>query len=244
MDLVGAVGKAEGAGAGVGAGEEGVLGDTHPTVCLDGAVDDPTRHRRGDDLDRGDLGPSSLVPDGVHHPCRLEGQQARLLDLAAGLRDPLLHHTLLGDRLAEGLAFGDPPDHGTQRPLGEADQPHAVVDAAGAEASLGDAEPVALLLQQVLGGDTNVLEGHLHVALGVLVAEDRQVAVGRDPGGVQRHDDHRLLPVGIGVGIGDPHEDRDRAAGPPGVGGPPLAAVDDVLVAVPLDAGLDVAGVG
>ena len=211
---------------------------------LDRAVDDPAGHRRGDDLDGGDLGAGRLVAHGVHHPGRLEGQQAGLLDLAAGLGDPFLDDALLGDGLAEGLAVGDPADHGPQRTLGEADQPHAVVDPARAEASLGDAEAVAFLLQQVVRGDANVLEGHLHVPLGVLVAEDRQVAERGDPGGVQRHDDHRLLPVGISVGVGDAHEDRDRAVGPAGVGRPPLATVDDVLVAVTLDAGLDVAGIG
>ena len=47
-----------------------------------------------------------------------------------------------------------------------------------------------------------------------------------------------------GGGIGLAHEDGDFAARIAGAGGPPLAAVDDVLVAVADDAGLDVGGVG
>ena len=54
--------------------------------------------------------------------------------------DPLLDHALLGQRLAERHPLGDPAAHQLERPLGRADAAHAVVDAAGAEAGLGDGE--------------------------------------------------------------------------------------------------------
>ena len=43
----------------------------------------------------------------------------------------------------------DAPAHGLERALGDADQPHAVVDAPGAEPPLRDLEAAALAEQQV-----------------------------------------------------------------------------------------------
>jgi len=60
----------------------------------------------------------------------------------------------------------------------------------------------------------------------------------RQPGG---HQDHRLLLVARGiVGIGLAHQDVELAARVAGAARPPLAAVDHVMVAVALDAALDV----
>ena len=56
---------------------------------------------------------------------------------------------LLGDRLAEGDARLDAAAHGFQRALGQADQAHAVMDAAGAEPALRDLEAAAFAEQQI-----------------------------------------------------------------------------------------------
>ena len=48
-------------------------------------------------------------------------------------------------------------DHEPERPLGDADRAHAVVDAARAEAGLGDGEAAALLAEQVVGRHPHVL---------------------------------------------------------------------------------------
>ncbi|MEY9204773.1 hypothetical protein ABIF05_003883 [Bradyrhizobium elkanii] len=54
----------------------------------------------------------------------------------------------------------------------------------------------------------------------------------------------RLLLMLGGVEVGLAHQDRDLAAGIADARRPPFAAVDDVVIAVLLDAGLDVGGVG
>ena len=58
----------------------------------------------------------------------------------------------------------------------------------------------------------------------------------RDARRVERHEDHRVPAVRVGVGIGDAHEDRERAAGRRRAARPPLVRVDHVVVAVALDA--------
>ena len=58
-----------------------------------------------------------------------------------------------------------------ERPLGHADGAHAVVDAAGAEAGLGDGEAAALLAEEVVGRHPDVLVDDLGVAAAVVVAE-------------------------------------------------------------------------
>ncbi len=115
---------------------------------LDGPVDhvggDPRRH----DLDGGDLEAGALVADRVHQPRRLEREQAGLLDRDPALRHPVLHHALVGQRLAERRPHLRAHAHELERLLRQPDRPHAVVDAAGAEAGLRDREAAALLTQQ------------------------------------------------------------------------------------------------
>jgi hypothetical protein len=65
--------------------------------------------------------------------------------------------------------------HQFQRALGQADQAHAVVDAAGAEAALGDLEATAFTEQDVADRHAHVLEIHLDMAVRrVVVAQHIQ----------------------------------------------------------------------
>ena len=89
---------------------------------------------------------------------------------------------------------------------------HAVVDAAGAEPGLGDREAAALLAEQVGRRHPDVVEGDLAVAVLVLPAEHRQRPHDRHTGGVDGHEDHRLLLMAGGVGVGAAHHDQDLAA--------------------------------
>ena len=164
MHLVRAVGEPERAGAGPQVGQREVLADAAAAVRLDRPVDHPLGHRRGDDLDRLDLGVRPLVADGVHQPRGLEHEQPRLLDPHPGFGDPVLDDALLGQGLAERGTAGSPGAHELEGALGRADLPHAVVDAAGAEARLRDGEPVALAGDQVLRGHPDVVEHDLRVA--------------------------------------------------------------------------------
>jgi hypothetical protein len=113
----------------------------------------------------------------------------------------------------------------------------------GPRPRLRDREPAALLAEQVGDGHAHVGERELGVAVLVLVAERREVPVDRKTRRVPRHEHHRLLPVRGRVGVGLAHQDEDLAALVGRAGDPPLAAVDDVVVAVAHDAGLDVGGV-
>jgi hypothetical protein len=61
---------------------------------------------------------------------------------------------------------------------------------------------------------------------------------------IHRHQDHRLLLVCRGAGIGLAHENRDLAARIAGPGCPPFAASDDVRVAVAADARGNIRRVG
>jgi hypothetical protein len=65
-----------------------------------------------------------------------------------------------------------------------------------------------------------------------------------DAGRVHGHQNHGLLLMFWSGRIGFSHEDRDLAARIAGAGGPPLTAINDVVIAVAHDAGFDVGGVG
>ena len=60
------------------------------------------------------------------------------------------------------------------------------------------------------------------------------------PGVSFGHEDHALAAVALGVGVGDAHHDQQLAARRHRARRPPLAPVDDVVVAVALDARRDV----
>jgi hypothetical protein len=135
--------------------------------------------------------------------------------------------------------------HISSSALGQADQAHAVVNAARAEATLGDLEAAPFAQQDVADGHAHVLEIHLHVAVGrIVIAHHVQRARDADALGIGRDHDHALLRVLGRFGVGLAHGDEDLAARIAGARDPPLVAVDDVFVALALDAGADVGGVG
>ena len=87
------------------------------------------------------------------------------------------------------------------------------MDAAGAQAELGDLESPALAQQHVRCRHPGVLEGDVHVAVwGVVVAEDLHRMVDGDTGGVDGHEDLRLAAVRRTIGAGLQHRDHDLAA--------------------------------
>src|SRR5919107_1631822 len=138
VDLVGAVGQSQGAGGSPKVGEREVVRDSRPAEGLDGPVQNPQGRVRGDELYHGDLCLRLLVAHRVHHVGGLQRQEPGLLDLHPRVGDPLHDHTLLSERLAERLALFDPLAHQLDRPLGDPDEAHAVVDTARAQATLRD----------------------------------------------------------------------------------------------------------
>ena len=84
-----------------------------------------------------------IGPPDVELPGGVEHQQPGLLDGDPGVGDPLAVAAEVDQRLPEGGAVEPAADAELQRRLGEPDQPHAVVDPAGAEPALRDRERLA-----------------------------------------------------------------------------------------------------
>src|ERR1700719_3840072 len=245
VDLVRAVGETQDSGACIRISQVEVLADAGAAADLDGAVDDLLRHVRSDHLDHGDFGPRGLVADRVHHVGSVQRQQARLVDLDAGFRDPMARHAVVRDGASEGAAADGALAHGLQRALGDADQPHAMMDAAGSESPLRYFEAAAFAEQYIRERHTHILEHDFSVAVRrVVIAEDAERALDLPARRVERHQHHGLAAVGLGLGVGHAHHDRDLAAAVHGTRGPPFAAIDDVVVAVAPDLGADIGGVG
>src|ERR687897_1570885 len=242
--LVGAVGEAQGAGTGPQVGEREVVRDPCAPVGLYGSVEDVQGHVRCDDFDHGDLSPGLFVAYRIHHVGRFQGQEARLIYLHPGVGDPGLYNTLLRKRLPERLPSFDPLAHHLERPLCDAYEPHAVVDAPWSEAPLGDSEALALVPDDVLQRHAHVLEGDLRVPVrGVVVAEDGEGPLYLYARRIERDQDHGLLLVARSVGVRLAHKDGDPAPRVSCSGDPPLPALNDVLVPVPLYARPDISGV-
>jgi len=145
-------------------------------VGLHGTVDDPRGHLGDGDLDRRDLHGGTSVADRIHQPGGLEHQQPSLLDPDPALGDPLLHHSLRGEGLAERHTLLHPGAHEVVRTLGHADQSHAVVDPARAQSCLADGEPTVPLAQEVVAR-------HSHRVIHDLgVPAVRAIAIAKDMG--------------------------------------------------------------
>src|SRR5881409_929964 len=141
-----------------------LLAHAAPAVDLHRPVDDLAGHVRHRHLDLGDGLLGRLVADGVHHVRRVQDEETRLVDLDPRLRDALEGDVVLGQPLAERHAVLRALAHEIERPLGDADLAHAVVDAARTQAPLGDLEAATLAQQDVRGGYADVLEDHFAVA--------------------------------------------------------------------------------
>ncbi len=124
-------------------------------------------------------------------------------------------------------------EHGFQGTLGEADQAHAVMDAAGTEPSLGDGETRSRCADQVFTRDAHAIEAQLGMAVGgIVITEHLQRPDDLQTVGIGRHQHHRMSGMGRGVGFDDTHDDQHSAIGVAGTGGPPFAPVEHQVVAV------------
>ena len=181
-------------------------------------------------------------------PCSASGLPKAVRERArlhAAIGDVLAHHALLGQRLAEGGARARPFAHHFERALGLSDGAHAMVDAPGTEPALRDLEAAPLAQDHVIRRHAHILEVHLAMAVRrIVIAEDGERADHRDAGRVNRHQHHRMLLVARSIGVALAHEDENLAARIGGARGPPFQAVDHIVIAVALDARLEVGGIG
>src|SRR5215471_8412865 len=111
-----------------------------------------------------------------------------------------------------------------------------MVDAPWAQPPLRDLEPAALAEEDVRGRHSDILEDDLGMAVRrVVIAEHAQGPDDRDARRIHRHEDHGLTLVRRRLGISEPHENGELAALIHGAGGPPFAAVDEIVVAIASD---------
>src|SRR6202790_3142633 len=129
-------------------------------------------------------------------------------------------------------------------PLGPDDAAHAVVNAPRTQPPLGNFEASSFAEQHVRDGHANIFKSDLAVPVRrMVIAKHRQHALNLEPGAIHRHQHHRLLfmerrratcPFWVSsVRVSSAHKDRDLAAWIARSRGPPLAAINDILVALP-----------
>ena len=171
-------------------------------------------------------------------------------DLGRRLGHPVLDHLLLGEGGPVGVARHRSLAHHVERPLTLAQPAHGVMDAPRAQALLRQVEALAdarLTAHHVLDRDAHLLVEDLGVAAGLArpmggVAHGGDVPHDVDPGGVDGHHEHGAALVGVDVRVGHGHHDEE--VGHRGIGGEPLVAVDDPLLAVAHRGGGQQRGVG
>lgn len=203
-----------------------ILTHTRGTVRLHRAVDDGKRGLRDEDLGLGDFLEGGFGVALVDFDSGVEDDEAGGVDFDARACDPFEDDAVGGEVAAEGLfaVVVDADNEPFDGFFGGADGAHGVVDAAGAQAALDDFEAAAFAQDHAGGGDADIVEADVAVAVGgVVVAVDGQHAVDGDAGGVGGDEEDGLLAVGVAVGgVSLAHDQVDGAAGVTGAGGPPF----------------------
>ena len=178
-------------------------------------------------VDLGVAGHDRIADAGVQVPGGLLVEQARGFDADGHVREHGLHHLVLGDGDAEGLAILGVGDALVEAALHEPGGQRADVRAGLVEGLHRELEAFALGCEQVLLGHHHVLEVHDAGIAGAL-AQLVLVLVDLEPGRVAVDDEGRDALVALGrVAGGEDHEE----AGEAGVGDPGLLPVEHVVVA-------------
>src|SRR5262249_19767710 len=168
--------------------ERKVLRHPRGAVHLDGAIDHRMEHARTEELDEGDLLAGCAGALGVDLPRRVEGHQARGLDVCPAFGHPVLDVRLARQGAAERFPRGGVAAHQLERALRHPEPAHAVMDPAGSEAILRDHEAHALRTEEVRDRYAAVLVPDLGVMV-VVVAHHRDASLDVEPRCVGRDDD-------------------------------------------------------
>ena len=118
------------------------------------------------------------------------------------------------------------------------------MQAAGAEPCLGDHECGALIADAIALRDADVLEQDLAMAAGIVEAEYLELADDGHTGRVHRHQHHGVARMPLGLGMGHADEQDHLGVGMRGAAREPLMAIDDVIIAVAIDARGELRGIG
>src|SRR2546423_10186914 len=169
MDFVGPIDDPDRARVGIGMRERKIVRDARRAMRLDRPIDTGPELVRPRPFDHADLGPRRLVAGRIHLVCRIQGQQSSLVNQDARLRDAFEPDRLLGERLAKGHPARDPFAHELEGHLRYPDESHAMVNSAGAQASLGNFEAAAFAEQDVGGRHPDVGKVNLGVTVGRVI---------------------------------------------------------------------------
>src|SRR5262245_11346076 len=178
-------------------GSETKIG-THagPTVRLDRSIDDPQRHVRRYDLDHGDFGSRLFVADRVHELRGLEREQSGLFNLDPRMGNVGANRPLLREWFAECHARQNPFARGFQRPLGQANQAHAVMNPSWSKPTLRDFESAAFAQQDVRHRHADIFKQDFGMSMRrVVIAKNGQHPPDCDARRIHGHQDHRLSLV-------------------------------------------------
>ena len=217
MHLVDAVGDAHGRCRRVHGLDRREIGSAERAQDVQCVVGHLAQHPGHGELHRRDVGAGLERRGLVDLPGGLEHEQPEHLDRGVGLGDLLLHHLVLGDQTAVRLAAERPFAHHVEGELALGDSAHGVVDAAAAEAALGEYLGAVFRAEQVVRGYPDVTVDDV-----IVVPRLRHDLDARGGAGHHEH------------AVGAHHE---QEVGDPSGRGEPLLAVDYPLIAVPFGMG-------
>ena len=213
MHFVRPVGNAQQAREGIGHADAVVIAEPGGAEGLDRPVHHLARHVRHRHLDHGDFRLGALVAHSIHHVSGMKREEAVLGNGNARLGDALERHGLLGDRLAESYPIQRAFAHRFQRALREADQAHAMMDAARTETPLRDLESAALAEENVRGRNPHVRRTTLRGwPSGHAVVAEHRTAHDTDSRCRAAPGSSTAACAGPIVGIGLAHDDQDFAS--------------------------------
>ncbi|MNQ78174.1 hypothetical protein D3C85_930770 [compost metagenome] len=110
---------------------------------------------------------------------------------------------------------------------------------------MSDFEAASFAQQDVFVRHPDVFKQHFGVTMRrIVVTEHRQRTHNLHAGGIDRHQNHRVLGVAWRVRIAQPHENQDFAAWVASTRGPPFLAVDHPLITIAHRTGGHVGGIG
>ena len=177
---------------------------------LNGIINDLQGNTRTGNFDLRDFAFGDLIADCIHHVGRLHGQKARHFNIGAGFGDALFPNAVIGNAFAEGCTGQQACAHFFKRALSHADCPHAMVDAARAKTPLRDFKAAPFTEQKVLSRYAYIFQNNFGMSVRcVIKPEYRQHADNFNAGGIQRHQNLRLLLVQRGVGVRFAHHNCD-----------------------------------
>lgn len=247
MGLIRSIGDSQGAEVGPHARQWSILTNTHGTVDLDGTVDDFQSDLRGLDLGLGNLLESKLGIFLIRLDGGVEHNQSGRVNLDSCLCHPLEQDAVLSEGLAEGdlSLVVQAVDHPLQGSFAGSNGSHGVVNTARSQSSLHDLVASAFTENHGVEGDLDIIKANVAVAVrGVIITIHTQHAVHDETGDIGRNQQHTLSLIWVWVvGVCLSHDDEDLAAIVASARGPPLAAVEDVMVSLALNSELDISAV-